>query len=527
MPEIKEKDEKKFLTALAVSLMIRTGERVGNSESCANGHLGVSGFQKRNIKINSDNKIFLKYVGKSGVKHEKEFTDETLAKYLKQAIKNSPNKYVFCTSDGFKIKNDGINRYLKSYSISAKAIRGFCANDWTVKKLNELEVIPDTEAARTKELNIILKKVAAQIGHGAATLKKHYLIPELSEQFIMEGKVIELKTFMEEGGEIDKSKQQSNSADVTSSTKIMQNFDNSEKKSNFVSKITKDEIEHIISGTRQVSNGANIQSVASYLKGSEGASSLAKDTKLYKKQEADKLKTYITKNDLWVSDIDSKSYVSEGAEQKVYLIDEKTVIKTNDSIFYNSWEDYFHNLLLHNYFFPANAYELIGFTENDNVLCAVVKQPFIKATEITDLEFVKKFLAEKGFVNTKNNDYKNSELGIILEDLHEGNVLTENGILQFIDTVFYISPEVKFATGGDVKTKMKTLLNLLQENPDTLTSQEKQFLHELSETFGSKIALNNPKANKLANSFGIFDKKVIKELLELSVVIEARKIANS
>ncbi|PBJ12185.1 hypothetical protein [Flavobacterium sp. ACN6] len=39
---------------------------------------------------------------------------------------------------------------------------------------------------------------------------------------------------------------------------------------------------------------------------------------------------------------------------------------------------------------------------------------------------------------TKNNDYYNPDLGIILEDLHDENVLTENGILQFIDTVFYI-----------------------------------------------------------------------------------------
>lgn len=43
-----------------------------------------------------------------------------------------------------------------------------------------------------------------------------------------------------------------------------------------------------------------------------------------------------------------------------------------------------------------------------------------------------------GFLNTKNNDYFNPDLGIILEDLHDENVLTENGILKFIDTVFYI-----------------------------------------------------------------------------------------
>jgi hypothetical protein len=40
----------------------------------------------------------------------------------------------------------------------------------------------------------------------------------------------------------------------------------------------------------------------------------------------------------------------------------------------------------------------------------------------------------------KANDYFHPELGIILEDLHDENVLTEGGVLQFIDTVFYLTP---------------------------------------------------------------------------------------
>ena len=42
------------------------------------------------------------------------------------------------------------------------------------------------------------------------------------------------------------------------------------------------------------------------------------------------------------------------------------------------------------------------------------------------------------FQKIRNNDYFNSELGIILEDLHDENVLTSNQILYFIDTVFYL-----------------------------------------------------------------------------------------
>ena len=60
---------------------------------------------------------------------------------------------------------------------------------------------------------------------------------------------------------------------------------------------------------------------------------------------------------------------------------------------------------------------------------------------MTDLQEVKDFLAKNGFSNTRNHDYFNSELGIILEDLHDENVLTNNGIPFFIDTVFYLTNE--------------------------------------------------------------------------------------
>jgi Serine/Threonine/Tyrosine Kinase found in polyvalent proteins len=198
------------------------------------------------------------------------------------------------------------------------------------------------------------------------------------------------------------------------------------------------ELQNIISGKGKVIHGTIIQTTASYLKRSQRASEVDKESKLFREQETANLKKFVSANNLWISDINIENYVSEGAEQKVYLMDGKSVMKLNDAIFYSSWVDYLHNLLLNNYFFPDTAYELLGFCELENVVFAVVKQPFVKATEQTDLQMVKTFMLANGFVNTRNNDYFNSELGIILEDLHDENVLTENGILQFIDTVFYL-----------------------------------------------------------------------------------------
>jgi len=88
-------------------------------------------------------------------------------------------------------------------------------------------------------------------------------------------------------------------------------------------------------------------------------------------------------------------------------------------------------LVIHNFFYPVTSYKLIGFIDKDDSFYCVVKQKFIEETEPTDLLAVKKFMLENGFTNTKNEDYYNSNLGIILEDLHEENVLTKD-IIHFL-----------------------------------------------------------------------------------------------
>lgn len=198
-----------------------------------------------------------------------------------------------------------------------------------------------------------------------------------------------------------------------------------------------DELQRIISGESEVRYGANIFAAVSYLRTSAKSGTLGKTDKHFKRKETEILKQYIDSQGIWLKDVNLNNYVSEGAEQKVYLKDSKSVIKLNDAIYFVSWEDYFVNLLLHNYFFPDTAYNLLGFFENENIVYAVVEQQFITANQKTDLIFVEQFMNSNGFQKIRNNDYSNSELGIIIEDLHDENVLTNNGVLYFIDTVFY------------------------------------------------------------------------------------------
>ena len=204
-------------------------------------------------------------------------------------------------------------------------------------------------------------------------------------------------------------------------------------------KILKDELQNIIHGKSRISEISLIQTITSYLRASQKSSTLVKNEKCYKHEETKNLIDYCNKNNLWAGNkINFDLFISEGAEQKVYIKNDKTVFKLNDSIYYSTWEDYFINLSLNNYFFPDTSYLLVGFCMVDETLYALVEQPFVKANQPTDLSLVKEFMLANGFVNTRNHDYFNSNLGIILEDLHDENVLTQDDLLYFIDTVFHI-----------------------------------------------------------------------------------------
>ncbi len=193
------------------------------------------------------------------------------------------------------------------------------------------------------------------------------------------------------------------------------------------------ELQNILSGKSSQSYEALIQTITSYFRGGKSSSTLVENKFKNKAEETKVLINYAKKENLLYSNIAIENYVSEGAEQKVFIKNQDFVLKLNDAIYYESWRDYF---------FADTAYQFLGFYIDDKDFYAVVKQPFIKGDNFTNLKNVKSFLTENGFENTRNHDYFHPNLGIILEDLHDENVLTKQETLFFIDTVFYIKPEI-------------------------------------------------------------------------------------
>jgi Serine/Threonine/Tyrosine Kinase found in polyvalent proteins len=207
---------------------------------------------------------------------------------------------------------------------------------------------------------------------------------------------------------------------------------------------SKDQLSDIITGKIFEGSGSTLQAARNHLAGSfKTSKTIERDFDRFsvvKEEQTQALKEFalgykclLNHNQLeW-------TFLSEGGESKVFLTKQGThVIKMNDAVYYNTWLDFLNSILLHNLFFPETAYELLGFSELEGELYALLKQAYIIAQEITDLDALKNFMHHNGFQNTRGYDYYSANYGICIEDLHDENVLTQAGIFFFIDTVFLI-----------------------------------------------------------------------------------------
>ena len=170
-------------------------------------------------------------------------------------------------------------------------------------------------------------------------------------------------------------------------------------------KSLKHELQNIIAGKGSQSESNSIQAAKAYLRTHTKTGSEGKSTKPNRAEEERALKEYATQNNLFIETTAIGTYVTSGAEQKVFYKAGEFVLKLADAIFYINWTDYFDNLLLHNYFFPDTAYTLVGFFEGNDSMFAVIRQPFVLHTEDTNLETVRDYVLTIVFVHKKNNDY--------------------------------------------------------------------------------------------------------------------------
>ena len=182
--------DKKWCVALAVALMNTTYERIGNSKSAENGHVGVTGWTVKHLKIKGDTAT-LTYVGKSGVSHEKTITENYVVSALKKAIKGKKPNDLICGG----VTASDVNEYLKPFGITAKDMRGYHANAEMSSRLKDIrskgEKLPTDKKEREKllkeEFKEALEETAAAVGHSPTMLRNSYLVPGFEDQYMKDG----------------------------------------------------------------------------------------------------------------------------------------------------------------------------------------------------------------------------------------------------------------------------------------------------------------------------------------------------
>lgn len=189
--DLSSKDEHTRATALAVALMDATYERVGNDESAKKGHFGVTGWQVKHLRFHGD-KVTIKYVGKSGVKHEKVIDTAVAVRALRDAVKGKKpdDEVVECDADD-------VNDYLEPFGVSAKDIRGYHANAEMQARLKAIRAkgkkLPTDKKEREKilkaEFKEALEETADAVGHEPSTLRSQYLVPGLESSYLSDGDI--------------------------------------------------------------------------------------------------------------------------------------------------------------------------------------------------------------------------------------------------------------------------------------------------------------------------------------------------
>ncbi|HAY3556557.1 putative polyvalent protein kinase domain-containing protein [Elizabethkingia meningoseptica] len=88
----------------------------------------------------------------------------------------------------------------------------------------------------------------------------------------------------------------------------------------------KNELQNIISGKSTVRYGDAIQKISCYLSQGTGSGETSESGKPIKSKEAALINEYCDQNNFWITNIDINSFISSGAEQRVYLFNNYKVI---------------------------------------------------------------------------------------------------------------------------------------------------------------------------------------------------------
>lgn len=187
---------KEKVVALLVSLIDRYHFRVGNDEYAkANQSYGLTTIKKGHVTFDRSRKAegkldaIFEFVGKSGKLWKRRIWEDDLATLIDASGKvggNKRNNDLFRYEDGngqdFDVKSNHVNEYLDALTgndrVTAKDFRTWAATWKAAFRLSQQQD-PQTQTARKKVLNQIVKTVASDLENTPAVCRSSYIHPTI------------------------------------------------------------------------------------------------------------------------------------------------------------------------------------------------------------------------------------------------------------------------------------------------------------------------------------------------------------
>ena len=171
---------RKVVAALVVRLLDLTGARVGNVEYARdNASYGLTTLRDRHVTVHGSH-VSMSFNGKSGKRHDIEFTDRRLARLLARC-RGIPGRHLFQyeTADGYRaLTSEDVNEYLASItggSVTAKDFRTWHASARVASLLaNECEHAADEKSCR-RTCKAAIKQAAEFLGNTPTVCEKYYV----------------------------------------------------------------------------------------------------------------------------------------------------------------------------------------------------------------------------------------------------------------------------------------------------------------------------------------------------------------
>jgi DNA topoisomerase I len=175
--------------AAVVTLMVRTGARVGNERYAEeNGSFGLTTLRDRHAKL-SGRGVVLSFRGKGGKPYVARVQDQALARIIKRC-RDVPGQRLFQYLDPQgrrqSVRAGDVNGYVQRLAgarVTAKTFRTWVASVRALAELRKLEPALSL-TARKRQLNAALTCVANHLGNTLAICRRSYVHPALSQSFL-------------------------------------------------------------------------------------------------------------------------------------------------------------------------------------------------------------------------------------------------------------------------------------------------------------------------------------------------------